>query len=115
MARRCHWPDQPPHIRITDLAPSDQVTVATEARDGGGRQRRAEATFTADGQGIVDLDRARPTGGSRQRGEVKPAALDGDRLAVQHQVAQLPRGGHHGREPVRQISSPPRTAAPQPR
>jgi hypothetical protein len=53
--------DQPIHIWITGLAPNDRVNVASQADDYRKRQWYAQATFTADSHGVIDLDRSPPT------------------------------------------------------
>ncbi len=56
--------DQPLHMRVTGLVPHDRVTVGAQATDYNGKQWHAQAMFTADRHGVVDLDRARPTSGA---------------------------------------------------
>ncbi len=56
--------DRPLHIAVGDLIPYDTVTVRSQAVDHAGKQWYAEATFTANRDGVVDLDRARATSGT---------------------------------------------------
>ena len=58
--------DQAVHLTVTDLEPHAKVRVGAEAVDRDGKKWHAEATFTADDHGTVDLDRAEPSGGSYQ-------------------------------------------------
>lgn len=59
--------DQAVHLTVTDLEPHAKVRVGAEAVDRDGKKWHAEATFTADDRGTVDLDRAEPSGGSYQK------------------------------------------------
>jgi dienelactone hydrolase len=56
--------DQPVHLTVTGLKPHAKTSVDAEAVDHDGKKWHAEATFTADDQGTVDLDRAKPSDGS---------------------------------------------------
>jgi hypothetical protein len=58
--------DAPVHVRVSGLGSGDEVTIAAQAHDAGGRVWRSQAQFTADGGGVVDLDRAQPTSGTYQ-------------------------------------------------
>jgi dienelactone hydrolase len=58
--------DAPVHVRVTGLAPGEEVTVSAQARDAGGRVWRSQARVTADGGGVVDLDREQPASGTYQ-------------------------------------------------
>jgi pimeloyl-ACP methyl ester carboxylesterase len=56
--------DQPVQIRVSGLSAGETVTVASRATDADGGLWRGEATFAADGDGVVDLDRSAPESGS---------------------------------------------------
>lgn len=56
--------DQPVHVRVSGVRAREAVTVASLAADAQGRRWRGEATFAADGHGVVDLDRSVPVSGS---------------------------------------------------
>jgi dienelactone hydrolase len=56
--------DAPVHLRVSGLASGEAVTISAQARDAGGRTWRSQARVTADGGGVVDLDRARPAAGT---------------------------------------------------
>lgn len=56
--------DQPVHVRVSGLRAREAVTVASQAADAKGQRWRGEATFAADGDGVVDLDRSAPVSGS---------------------------------------------------
>src|SRR5829696_60086 len=58
--------DTPVHVRVSGLAAGEEVTISAQDRDGGGRVWRSQAQVTADGGGVVDLDRARPRSGTYQ-------------------------------------------------
>ncbi|MEV0796618.1 acyl-CoA thioesterase/bile acid-CoA:amino acid N-acyltransferase family protein [Kribbella sp. NPDC050281] len=58
--------DQPVRLAVSGLHPHAGVTLSAQAPDRDGKTWRAEATFTADDHGAIDLDRAGPTGGSYQ-------------------------------------------------
>jgi dienelactone hydrolase len=58
--------DAPVHVRVSGLGPGEEVTIAAQARDAGGKVWRSQAKFTADGGGVVDLDRAQPRSGTYQ-------------------------------------------------
>jgi len=58
--------DQPVHLAVSGLRPHAGVKVSAQAPARDGKTWRAEATFTADDQGSIDLDRAAPTAGSYQ-------------------------------------------------
>jgi dienelactone hydrolase len=58
--------DAPVHLRVSGLTAGDEVTISAQARDAGGRVWRSQAQFTADGGGVVDLDRAQPRSGTYQ-------------------------------------------------
>ena len=51
-------------IRITGLAPGRQITITSSAHDYTGELWQAQATFTADSSGAVDLAKQPPTSGS---------------------------------------------------
>ncbi|MGW1913176.1 acyl-CoA thioesterase/BAAT N-terminal domain-containing protein [Streptomyces sp. NPDC002076] len=77
--------DQPIHIRITDLAPHDQVAVGSSATAYNGQVWGAKATFTADDGGVVDLTTSRPASGTYNRVDgmgvfwsMKPPSSDPD-------------------------------------
>lgn len=55
--------DEPVHIRVTDLAPGQQIELTATATGLNGAIWSASATFTADGDGVVDLDRDAPISG----------------------------------------------------
>lgn len=52
------------HIRITGLTPGYRVTITSSAHDYTGKRWQAQATFTADSSGTVDLAKQAPTSGS---------------------------------------------------
>ncbi|MEV0133290.1 acyl-CoA thioesterase/bile acid-CoA:amino acid N-acyltransferase family protein [Dactylosporangium sp. NPDC050688] len=56
--------DQPVHVRVSGLRPRQRVVVAAQASDAQGKGWRGEATFVADHDGAVDLDRSSPTTGT---------------------------------------------------
>lgn len=56
--------DQAVRITVSDLAADSTVTVAATSADYHGKLWRGQATFRADGHGVVDLDRDRPLSGS---------------------------------------------------
>jgi dienelactone hydrolase len=56
--------DQQVHLKVTGLRPNKLVSVGADAVDWAGKKWHGEATFTADAHGTVDLDTAKPTGGS---------------------------------------------------
>ena len=58
--------DAPVHLRVSGLGSGDEVTISAQARDAGGKVWRSQAQFTADGGGVVDLDRAQPRSGTYQ-------------------------------------------------
>ena len=61
--------DQPVHVRVSGLHAHETVTVASQATDAQGRHWRGEATFAANSDGIVDLDRSMPASGSYPRAD----------------------------------------------
>ena len=61
--------DQPVHIRVSGLHARETVTVASQATDAQGRHWRGEATFAANSDGVVDLDRSTPGSGSYRRAD----------------------------------------------
>lgn len=56
--------DQPIVIRVSGLAPSEEVEIAAEAVDYLEETWRSQATFVADDAGVVDLTRDAPIAGS---------------------------------------------------
>lgn len=58
--------DQQIHLKVTGLPAHKPVTVGAEAVDASGVKWHSEATFTTDGDGGLDLDSAKPSGGSYQ-------------------------------------------------
>jgi dienelactone hydrolase len=58
--------DAPVHLRVGGLAGGEEVTISAQATDAGGKVWRSQARFTADGGGVVDLDRDRPIAGTYQ-------------------------------------------------
>ena len=56
--------DQPVHVRVSGLRARETVTVAAEAADSQGQRWRGEATFAANGDGVVDLNSSAPQSGS---------------------------------------------------
>jgi dienelactone hydrolase len=56
--------DQAVHLTITGLGHDAKVSVGAEAVDIDGKKWHSEVTVTADDQGSINLDQARPTGGS---------------------------------------------------
>lgn len=55
--------DEPVHIRVTDLAPGQQIELTATGTGLDGATWSARATFTADGNGVVDLERDAPDSG----------------------------------------------------
>ena len=58
--------DAPVHVRVAGLATGEEVTISAQASDARGKVWRSQAQFTADGRGVVDLDRAQPRSGTYQ-------------------------------------------------
>lgn len=58
--------DQPVSIRVSGLDPDEPVTVRARANDWQGEGWEAQASFAADADGVVDLDRDAPTSGTYQ-------------------------------------------------
>jgi dienelactone hydrolase len=58
--------DQQVHLKVTGLRPNKPVSIGAETVDRAGKKWHGEATFTADDHGTVDLDKAKPSGGSYQ-------------------------------------------------
>src|SRR5258705_242652 len=56
--------DQPVHVRVSGLRAREAVTIASQAADAQGQRWRGEATFAANGDGVVDIDRSAPVSGS---------------------------------------------------
>ncbi|GIJ34640.1 acyl-CoA thioesterase/bile acid-CoA:amino acid N-acyltransferase family protein [Micromonospora sediminimaris] len=56
--------DQPLRIRVNGLAARERAVIAADAEDHAGRVWRAEATFVADANGVVDVSRDAPVHGS---------------------------------------------------
>jgi dienelactone hydrolase len=56
--------DQAITIKVSGLAPGQQVTITSQASDGAHRIWRAHATFTAAQDGTVNLDTAAPSAGT---------------------------------------------------
>ncbi|MEV2238760.1 acyl-CoA thioesterase/bile acid-CoA:amino acid N-acyltransferase family protein [Micromonospora sp. NPDC049891] len=56
--------DEPLRLRVSGLAARERVVVNAEALDHAGRLWRAEATFVADTNGVVDVSRDAPVDGS---------------------------------------------------
>jgi dienelactone hydrolase len=52
--------DEPVHVRVTGLAGGEQVELTATATGLDGATWSSSATFTADGSGVVDLDRDAP-------------------------------------------------------
>jgi len=65
--------DETTTIRASGLEPGERVTIRSELIDGMGVQWAAQADFTADGQGVVDVSRQAPVGGSYK--ELSPMGL----------------------------------------
>lgn len=55
--------DEPVRIRVTGLSPGQRVELTARMTGPDGRSWSSEATFTADGEGVVDLDRDAPESG----------------------------------------------------
>lgn len=55
--------DEPVRIRVTGLSPGQHVELTASMTGLDGRRWSARATFTADGDGVVDLDRDAPESG----------------------------------------------------
>jgi hypothetical protein len=58
--------DQPIHLRITGLAPRDEITVRAGAVDYHGERWQAQAMLRADTNGVVALDTTAPVSGTYQ-------------------------------------------------
>ncbi|MDG4825789.1 acyl-CoA thioesterase/bile acid-CoA:amino acid N-acyltransferase family protein [Asanoa sp. WMMD1127] len=56
--------DQPIHVRVSGLRAGETVTVASQVDDRDGQRWSADATFEADGHGVVDLARSAPASGT---------------------------------------------------
>ncbi|WP_203701905.1 acyl-CoA thioesterase/bile acid-CoA:amino acid N-acyltransferase family protein [Asanoa iriomotensis] len=56
--------DQPIQLRVSGLRARETVTVASQAADLRGQRWSGEATFEADGDGVVDLTRSAPVSGT---------------------------------------------------
>ncbi|SDZ62327.1 BAAT / Acyl-CoA thioester hydrolase C terminal [Asanoa ishikariensis] len=56
--------DQPVQVRVSGLHAGETATVASHAVDAGGTRWSGEATFEADGAGVVDLARSAPVSGT---------------------------------------------------
>ncbi len=56
--------DQPRRIAVSGLAPGEDITLATRTVRGTGVVWRSAASFRADAQGLVDLQRDAPVSGS---------------------------------------------------
>ncbi|MBQ1025371.1 acyl-CoA thioesterase/bile acid-CoA:amino acid N-acyltransferase family protein [Micromonospora sp. C95] len=56
--------DQPLRVGVTGLAARERAVIAAEAEDHAGRRWRAEATFVADANGVVDVSQDAPVDGS---------------------------------------------------
>ncbi|MEV6282596.1 acyl-CoA thioesterase/bile acid-CoA:amino acid N-acyltransferase family protein [Kribbella sp. NPDC051770] len=56
--------DAAAHVKVSGLGSGDAVEIVAETADSAGKVWKAAATYKADGHGVVDLDRAAPTGGS---------------------------------------------------
>src|SRR5688500_12558188 len=56
--------DEPGLMRVTGLAPAEQVSLTATMTDHSGRQWQSAATFTADSRGIIDVPTQAPIAGS---------------------------------------------------
>jgi dienelactone hydrolase len=56
--------DQAVHLKIGGLEPHDEITVGSSATAHDGKVWHAQATFTADDHGLVDLSTTRPVSGT---------------------------------------------------
>ncbi|WP_328998372.1 acyl-CoA thioesterase/BAAT N-terminal domain-containing protein [Kribbella sp. NBC_00709] len=56
--------DQPVQVKVSGLRPHKAVTVGADAVDQDGKKWHGKATFTADDDGTVELDTAKPAGGT---------------------------------------------------
>jgi hypothetical protein len=56
--------DQPVGVRVSGLRAGATVVVASQAADLEGRLWRGEATFTEDGDGVIDLNRSEAVSGT---------------------------------------------------
>lgn len=56
--------DEPVHTRVSGLASGEEITVTARATDADGMTWTGRAVFDADGEGIVDLDHAKPRSGT---------------------------------------------------
>jgi dienelactone hydrolase len=54
----------PVHVMVSGLDPGEAATLAVTTTDTGGYVWSSSASFNADGNGQIDLSRARPSGGS---------------------------------------------------
>jgi dienelactone hydrolase len=83
-------------IRLAGLLPGQAVTIRAESRDPSGRRWAAAAAFTADRDGLVDLTRDAPVGGSYQEADamgliwsMRPAG-SADRAQARARYAPVP-------------------------
>lgn len=65
--------DEPAAIKASGLHPRERVTIRAELTDGAGHVWQSHADFAADSEGIVDVSKAAPAGGSYK--EVSPMGL----------------------------------------
>ena len=56
--------DEPVRLRVNGLAAGQRVTISAAAEDRKRTEWRSEAVFRANGEGVVDLERARPLEGT---------------------------------------------------
>ena len=56
---------------MSGLLARETVSVASQAAGAQGQRWRGEATFAADGDGVVDLDRSAPVSGSPAGAQVR--------------------------------------------
>ena len=61
---RSPWLISPSMCGCRACGPRGRHPVASQAADAKGQRWRGEATFAADGDGVVDLDRSAPVSGS---------------------------------------------------
>ncbi|WDU64220.1 acyl-CoA thioesterase/bile acid-CoA:amino acid N-acyltransferase family protein [Pseudomonas poae] len=81
--------DEPRHIVVDGLAPGAQVTLTTRTLRGGNRAWSSAATFVADAQGRVDLERDAPVAGDYS-GVSGMGLLWSQRIEQGHSAAVFP-------------------------
>lgn len=81
--------DEPRHIVVEGVAPGARVTLTSRTLRGGGRPWQSVATFVADAQGRVDLERDAPVAGDYS-GVSGMGLLWSQRIEQGHSAAVFP-------------------------